>query len=102
MAKAMAMPTRKSGLICRAAFSAGSLVQKPRSIACSMGAAGWISGLPKKKARPVPKIISAMPTAMSLTPFSEQIAPWRRPNSVPARPAASTPAQGLPVRSEPP
>ena len=71
-------------------------------MAGSVGAAGWISGLPKKKASPVPSSISAMPTAMSLTPRSEQRTPCKSPNRTPARPAASTPTHGEPDRSEPP
>ena len=35
---------------------------------------GWMSGLPRKKASPVPNSISAMPTAMSLTRGKPQIA----------------------------
>jgi hypothetical protein len=37
------------------------------------GALGWMKGLPKKKARPVPSIIMAMPTAMSFTLGSLQM-----------------------------
>ena len=56
-----------------------------------------MKGLPKKKARPEPNSIIAMPMAMSLTFGSEQIRPWIRPNRLPARAATSTPSQGEPV-----
>ena len=67
--------------------------QPPSEIAGRSGATGWMYGLPKKKARPMPKSISAMPTAMSLTRGNLQIQPWKAPNAAPAIPAASTPAQ---------
>ncbi len=63
-----------------------------------IGACGWISGLPRKNARPVPNSISAMPTAMSLTRGKLQIAACSTPSSAPDTPAASTPSQGEPVR----
>ena len=61
------MPTKNSGLTCSACASAGLPVQSPSGIASSRGAVGWMKGLPKKKARPVPKLMMAMPTAMSFT-----------------------------------
>ncbi len=53
-----------------------------------------MKGLPKKKARPVPNSISAMPMATSFTFGNLQMVPWSRPNSPPASPATATPAQG--------
>ena len=53
-----------------------------------------MNGLPKKKARPEPNSISAMPMAMSLTFGNLQIQPWNRPKQAPVAEAASTPSQG--------
>ena len=53
-----------------------------------------MKGLPKKKARPEPNSISAMPMAMSLTLGNLQIQPWNRPKQAPVAEAASTPSQG--------
>ena len=43
-----------------------------------LGALGWMKGLPRKKARPVPNSISAMPVAMSLTRGSWQMRGMQR------------------------
>jgi hypothetical protein len=53
-----------------------------------------MKGLPKKKARPEPKSIRAMPIAMSLTFGNLQIQPWKRPKTAPEQAAAKTPSQG--------
>ena len=59
-----------------AARTCGTSDQKPSGIAGSIGAEGWMNGLPKKKARPMPNSIRAMPMAMSLTRGNLQIQPW--------------------------
>ncbi|MGY4161960.1 hypothetical protein ACVINW_007802 [Bradyrhizobium sp. USDA 4461] len=81
-----------------AARSCGTSLHQPKSIAGSRAAVGSISGLPRKKARPVPSSISAMPTAMSLTRGNEQMPACSAPNSAPVIPAASTPSHGEPDR----
>ena len=70
--------------------------QKPNGMAGRAGAEGWMKGLPKKNARPVPNSISAMPMAMSLTRGNLQIQPWKRPKQMPLPAAARTPSQGEP------
>ncbi len=92
------MPTKNSGLMRRASARALSPVQSASGIEGRCGAWGWMKGLPKKNARPVPSVIMAMPIAMSLTRRSEQRSPCRLPRSTPAPPPASTPSQGDPVR----
>ena len=77
-----------------AACTCGLLDQPPKGIAGRSGADGWMNGLPKKKARPEPNSISAMPMAMSLTFGNLQIQPWNRPKQAPVADAASTPSQG--------
>ena len=62
-----------------AACTCGVLDQPPSGIAGRSGADGWMKGLPKKKARPEPNSIMAMPMAMSLTFGNLQIQPWNRP-----------------------
>jgi hypothetical protein len=59
----------------RAALTCGMSDQKPSGIAGRSGADGWMKGLPRKKASPVPNSISAMPIAMSFTLGNEQIQP---------------------------
>ncbi len=41
----------------------------------------------------MPKSISAIPTAMSLTRGNLQIQPWNAPKQAPERPPATTPIQ---------
>ena len=95
---ASATPMRNSTLILSAARTCGMSLHQPKSIAGRIGADGSISGLPRKKASPVPNSISAMPTAMSLTRGKPQIAACSKPSSAPDMAAASTPSQGEPVR----
>jgi hypothetical protein len=71
---------------------------QPKGMDGRLGATGWMKGLPKKNASPIPKSMSAMPMAMSLTRGIEQITPCRMPNIAPASAAAPTPAQADPVR----
>src|SRR5258708_10020546 len=52
--KASAMPMRNSGFTCSADCSCGSELQSPKEIEGRLGAFGWMNGLPRKKARPVP------------------------------------------------
>ena len=99
---ASATPIRNSTLIFSAARTCGTSLHQPKSIAGRIGALGSISGLPRKKASPVPNSISAMPTAMSLTRGRPQIAACTSPSSAPDMPAASTPSHGDPVRYEVP
>ena len=77
---------------------AGESLQPPRAIVGSLGACGCTKGLPRKNARPEPKMKSAMPTAMSLTRGRLHTAACSRPSRAPAAAAASTPSQGEPVR----
>ncbi len=70
---ANATPIRNRTLIFSASCNWGMAVHQPKSIAGRMLALGAISGLPRKKASPMPNSISAMPTAMSLTLGSPQI-----------------------------
>ena len=98
MTIAAAMPTKNSGLTRSATDSAGSPVQSASAIAGRRGACGWMNGLPKKNARPVPSVIIAMPTAMSFTLGSEHSAPCIAPSATPAPPPASTPSHADPVR----
>jgi len=98
MNTASAMPMKNSGLISSAERTCGSDDQPPSEIEGRCGACGWMKGLPKKKARPVPNSIMAMPIAMSFTLGSLQIYPWIAPKKQPERPAQNTPNQGEPVR----
>ena len=95
---ASAAPARNSTLTRSAACTCGRSDHQPRLIAGRSGATGWMKGLPKKNASPVPSSISAMPMAMSLTRGSEQSNPWTSPKIAPASAAASTPIQADPVR----
>src|ERR1700722_11954429 len=81
MAGARSNPTTKSALICSAERTSGELDQKPRSMAGSFGALGWMNGLPRKKARPVPNEMSAMPIATSLTRGRLHRQPCRPPGA---------------------
>ena len=67
------MPTISSELICSAVAICWLPVQAPSENEPSRGADGWMYGLPKKNATPVPNSIIAMPTAMSFTRGSLQI-----------------------------
>src|SRR5688572_11440154 len=80
---ASAAPIRNSTLTFNAACTWLEFDHQPKGIAGRSGADGWMNGLPKKKARPDPNSISAMPMAMSLTLGNLQIQPWNRPNSAP-------------------
>ena len=84
----------------RAARAAGSEMCAPRSITGSCGAIGATNCLPKKKATPLPKMIIAMPAAMSFTPGNSVTRACSKPNRVPASAAATKPSHGDPVRSE--
>src|SRR5215831_2965453 len=99
-AAAQATPTKNSALTSSAARSWGDDDQKPSEIDGSIGALGWMYGLPKKNARPMPSNIMAMPSATSLTRGSLQSQPCRAPNSDPTSPAASTPIHGEPECSD--
>ena len=81
-----------------AARTCGMSLHQPKSIDGRCGAVGSISGLPRKNASPVPSNMSAMPTAMSLTRGSPQIAACSAPSAAPQSPAATTPSHGDPVR----
>ena len=97
IAIASAAPIRNRALTLSAACTCGRSDHQPRPMAGRSGATGWMYGLPKKKARPMPSSISAMPMAMSFTRGNEQRKPWTRPNTAPAIDAAPTPAQAEPV-----
>ena len=88
---------RNSGFTWSAARTWGESLHAPSGIAGSMAAFGWMYGLPRKNARPVPNSISPMPTAMSFTRGRLHTRPWSSPRARPAPPAASTPSHGLPV-----
>ncbi|OHV14801.1 hypothetical protein BK022_23750 [Methylorubrum extorquens] len=94
---ASAAPARNSTLTRNAAWTCGRSDQKPKGIAGSGGAEGWMKGFPRKKARPEPNSISAMPIATSLTRGKRQMKPCSRPKAPPARPATATPAHALPL-----
>ena len=64
---ASAAPTKNSGFTCSADCTAGLSDQPPSGSDGSRGALGWMKGLPRKKASPVPNSIMAMPMAMSFT-----------------------------------
>ena len=70
---ASAAPTKNSGLICSADWTAGLSDHRPSCSDGRRGAFGWMYALPRKKARPVPNSIMAMPMAMSFTLGSLQI-----------------------------
>mgnify|MGYP003694492193 CR=1 FL=1 len=94
---ARAMPTKNIGLISKAERIAGLSLQLPSGSPGSIAARGSMNGLPRKNARPMPKMNSAMPTAMSLTRGRLQMAACSNPSALPATPAASMPSQGEPV-----
>ena len=86
---------KNNTLILSAAWICGASDQPPNARAGSIGACGWMRGLPNRNASPVPSMIRAMPTATSLTRRSWHAKAWQRPSSAPAAPASATPAQGL-------
>ena len=96
-ATASTQPARNRTLTLSAAWTCGLSLHQPKGIAGKSGATGWIYGLPKKNARPIPSSIIAMPVAMSLTLGSRQTTPWTAPNRVPASADAPTPSHADPV-----
>ena len=91
------MPMKNSGLTWSALLRLALSLQNPSGIEPSLGASGWMYGLPKKNATPTPNSIMAIPTATSLTRGRPQIEPCIAPSTEPASPAAKTPIHGLPL-----